>query len=82
MKRAEMNAIVEAELAVFDRGIRGSAQRLFGAVYQMRRMNSLGKTPERPGETSNDVREWATAYVRRVADLTFIPLSHNEGRVT
>lgn len=74
MNRAEMSETVQAELAMFDRGIRGSAQRLFRAVYQMRRMNSLGSSPERPGETSDDVREWATAYVRRVAGLTFNPI--------
>lgn len=75
MKLAEMNAIVRAELDAFDRGSRGSAQRLFRGAYQMRRMNSLGESAERPGETSRDVLDWVIAYVRRTTDARFFPQS-------
>lgn len=75
MKLSEMNVQVKFELSAFDPGRPDSAQRLFRAVYQMRRMNSLGRTPEEPGESSEDVRDWSVAYVRRTTDPDFEPLA-------
>ena len=65
MTRGQMMTMqLQEELEHYPRGKRASAQNLFRSVYQMARMNSMGKKAEIPNSASA-VREFALGLVRK-----------------
>lgn len=46
MSLREMNALIAGELLSIPRGPHGSAQNMYRMVYQLSRMNGLGRKPE------------------------------------
>ena len=59
----EMNARASGELSSFPRGVRGSAQNLFRAVYWMARLHSLGKRRTIPN-SRDAVLRYAIVWMR------------------
>lgn len=70
MSLTRMNAIVIQELRRFPRGLRGSLQNLFRAVFWCYRMNSLGRRPE--VFSAAEAHEKALHLIRRI-DASFVP---------
>lgn len=70
MKRDEMRAIVQAELAGIPRG--DTSQNLYRAAFEQWRLNSLGKRPEIP-PTSTAAHAKALSAVRQ-GDPGFVPV--------
>jgi hypothetical protein len=60
-----MTTRLREELGYYPRGNRGSAQNVFRSVYQMARMNSMGRKAELPN-SATAVREFALGLVRKL----------------
>ena len=70
MSLTRMNAIVLEELRRIPRGLRGSLQNVFRAVFWCYRMNSLGRHSE--VFSAAEAHEKALHQIRRI-DPSFVP---------